>query len=133
MTAPRTAAEERTPTAPRRGGDRGLLVLGLVWLVFVILPPLGLAAARPRLLAWQSSPEMQAEWDRFRDEVRETAGTGPVIRKVPKSAEPPLKVWLRDYFALAVTAWLLFGSIVFFVTALLLRGAYAQGPVSRTP
>ena len=55
----------------------------------------------------------------------ESTGAGPVRRKVPKSAEPPLKVWLRDYFVLAIAAWILFGSVVFLVTGLLARGAWA--------
>ena len=79
---------------------------------------------RERLLAWQSSPAVQAEWDRFREAMRqESDGSGPVKRKVPKSAEPPLKVWLRDYFELAISAWVVFGSVVFLVTGVLARGA----------
>jgi hypothetical protein len=116
---------------PRRG-DRGLVLLLGAWLAFVSLPPVGLAMVRERLLSWQSSPAAQAEWDRFREAVREGKGTGPVLRKVPKSAEPPLKVWLRDYFPLAVAAWVLFGSIVFLVTGMLARGALRAQPATPT-
>lgn len=108
----------------RRGGRVGGVILLAAWMVFVALPPLGLTMVRERLLAWQSSPAVQAEWDRFREAMREeTDGSGPVKRKVPKSAEPPLKVWLRDYFELAIVTWVVFGSIVFLVTWGLARGA----------
>ena len=30
---------------------------------------------------------------------------GPVLRKVPKSVEPPIRVWLRDSLPLAIIAW----------------------------
>lgn len=108
----------------RRSRRTGGVILLAAWIVFVGLPPLGLAMVRGRLLAWQSSPAVQAEWDRFREAMREEAdGGGPVKRKVPKSAEPPLKVWLRDYFELAIVAWVVFGSVVFLVTGVLARGA----------
>jgi hypothetical protein len=119
----------------RRHGDRqrrGLLLLTGAWLVFISLPPLGLAMVRERLLAWQSSPTAQQEWDRFRSAMREeSTGEGPVKRKVPKSQEPPLKVWLRDYFTLAIAAWILFGSVVFLVTGMLALGAWADLRVTK--
>jgi uncharacterized membrane protein YedE/YeeE len=92
---------------------------------------------RERLLVWQSSPAAQQHWDRFRAAMKvESTGEGPVKRKVPKSAEPPLKVWLRDYFGLAIGAWVVFGSVVFLVTAVLARGAWAgisqSGPRARS-
>ena len=116
------AADQPAAPQPRR---RGLLLLVAAWLAFISLPPVGLSMLRERLLAWQSSPAAQQEWDRFRAAMREeSTGAGPVKRKVPKSAEPPLKVWLRDYFGLAVFAWILFGSVVFLVTGVLARGAW---------
>ena len=39
----------------------------------------------------------------------QTGREGPVQRKVPRSAEPPLRVWLRDYIGLAIAAWLILG------------------------
>jgi len=63
-------------------------------------------------------PAVQDDWDAFRRDMRGQSGrdaavTGPVKRKEPKSAEPPLLVWLRDYMALAIVAWVLFGSVLF--------------------
>jgi hypothetical protein len=128
-------AQKSKKPAFRRHGDRqrrGLLLLTGAWLVFISLPPLGLAMVRERLLAWQSSPTAQQEWDRFRSAMREeSTGEGPVKRKVPKSQEPPLKVWLRDYFTLAIAAWILFGSVVFLVTGMLALGAWADLRVTK--
>ena len=117
------AADQPAASSPRR---RGLLLLVVAWLAFISLPPIGLSMLRQQLLLWQSSPTAQQEWDRFRAAMREeSTGAGPVRRKVPKSAEPPLKVWLRDYFVLAIAAWILFGSVVFLVTGVLASGAWA--------
>lgn len=125
MESPPSQPAPASDAASLRGARRtGGVILLAAWIVFVALPPLGLTMVRERLLAWQSSPAVQAEWDRFREAMRqESDGTGPVKRRVPKSAEPPLKVWLRDYFELAISAWVVFGSVVFLVTGVLARGA----------
>jgi hypothetical protein len=41
---------------------------------------------------------------------------------VPKSVEPPLKVWLRDYVWLAIAAWVILGGVLGFVAVMLGRG-----------
>ena len=47
-------------------------------------------------------------------------------RKVPKSAEPPELVWLRDYLGLAIAAWVtLIGVLGGFLAALALGMARA--------
>ena len=50
----------------------------------------------------------------FRDDMKKQSDrSGPVQHKVPKSSEPPLRVWLRDYFWLAVAAWAVLASVLF--------------------
>jgi hypothetical protein len=67
--------------------------------------------------------ERQAEWDRWRQEAAEQSeGRGPVQRRVPKSAEPPTLVLLRDHYVMCVSAFLLFGSVLFGVCMFLVRG-----------
>jgi hypothetical protein len=67
--------------------------------------------------------ERQAEWDRWRGAAAEqAAGKGPVQRRVPKSAEPPTLVLLRDHYVMCVSAFLLFGSVLFGVCMFLVRG-----------
>jgi hypothetical protein len=74
-----------------------------------------------------AAPEVQADWDSFRDRMRRESGRdGPVQRKVPKSPEPPELVWLRDYWRLAIAAWVVFVGLGAAFIALLARGAAAS-------
>jgi len=103
-------------------------VVAAVWLAALILPPVLLLRARADWLQQLDRPEAQAEWDEFRRDMRQQSGRdGPVQRKVPKSAEPPARVWLRDYFRLAAVAWVLFVGVLGGVFSLfvvgVLRGA----------
>ena len=84
-------------------------------------------------LAELAAPHVQAEWDGFRAAMqRQSDRSGPVQRKVPKSAEPPELVWLRDYPALAVTAWVTFVGILGGFVALLTLGMLREG-AGRSP
>lgn len=86
-------------------------------------PPLVLLRWRESRLADLSRPEVQANWDAFREDMRaQSDRSGPVQRKIPRSAEPPELVWLRDYLVLAVTAWVLFVGVLGSVLVMLLRG-----------
>jgi hypothetical protein len=103
------------------------------WLGTLVIPPVMLAAARQSWLAALDRPEQQAGWDAFRGEMRRQSGReGPVQRKVPKSAEPPARVWLRDYFPLAVLAWILFVGVLGGFFCMLVAGAL-RSPPAGTP
>lgn len=107
----------------RVGSSRAVVIAVVAgWLAAVALPPAALSVWRAKRLAELSEPGVQAEWDKFRDAMRKESGRdGPVQRKVPKSAEPPELVWLRDYFSLAVMAWVvLMGVLGGFVAALVM-------------
>ena len=94
-----------------------------MWLAALVLPPMMLWRAREGWLQQWDRPETQSQWDQFRRDMREQSGRdGPVQRKVPKSAEPPARVWLRDYFRLAVVAWLLFVGVLGGFFTLLVAG-----------
>jgi hypothetical protein len=83
------------------------------WLGVVVVPPVLLARVRGTWLEDLERPQRQAEWDTFRGDMRRQSGRdGPVQRKVPRSVEPPARVWLRDYFPLAVAAWTLFSGVL---------------------
>jgi len=112
-----------------------------MWLTSLILPPVLLSRIRADWLAQLDRPEAQSNWDTFRRDMRQQSDrSGPVQRKVPKSAEPPARVWLRDYFRLAVVAWLLFvgvlGGFFCLLVAGVLRGATDRrsiGPTGANP
>lgn len=113
-------------TTPRRFARAGLAVFAAVWLMLVAVPPVAFLRWRESRLAEISVPAAQQEWDRFRDDMRDQAGDrGPVRRKVPRSAEPPELVWLRDYPLVAVAAWVIFVGLLAAVIGLLVRGAVA--------
>ena len=114
------------------------VVIAALWCGLLIGPPVAFLRWREGRLAELSAPQIQADWDGFRADMRRESGrTGPVQRKVPKSAEPPELVWLRDYPALAVTAWVAFVGILGGFVALLavgmLREAAARSTAQNQP
>jgi hypothetical protein len=101
------------------------------WLAVIITPPAVLLQVRSRWLEALDRPAAQADWDAFRRDMRSQSGrdapvTGPVQRKVPRSVEPPLKVWLRDHVGLAIAAWVLFGTVLFGFSAAVVVGLFAE-------
>lgn len=99
----------------RSNQTRSLVGIALVasWALAVVGPPLALARWREGRLAELTAPGVQADWDDFRAAMRRESGReGPVQRKVPKSPEPPELVWLRDYFSLAVVAWVMLAGVL---------------------
>lgn len=112
----------------RRVSPTALAAAAAVWLAILVGPPAYLLRCRSEWLAALDRPEAQAQWDEFRDAMRGQSGReGPVQRKVPKSAEPPLRVWLRDYAWLAIAAWVVLGGTLGLFTALFAFGAAAPG------
>lgn len=113
-------------------------VIAAVWLGLLVGPPVAFLRWREGRLAELTAPAIQADWDGFRAAMqRESGRTGPVQRKVPKSAEPPELVWLRDYPALAVTAWVTFvgilGGFIALLTLGMLREAAARSAAENQP
>jgi len=105
------------------------------WLAVVVGPPTALLAWRERRLAAVASPAAQADWDAFRADMRRQSGrdgpvSGPVQRKVPRSAEPPELVWLRDHATLAVIAWVTLVGVLGGFLALLVLGV-ARGSTTQ--
>lgn len=99
----------------RPSSTRSLMGIALVaaWALALVGPPLALSGWREGRLAALTAPGVQADWDEFRSAMRRESGRdGPVQRKVPKSPEPPELVWLRDYFGLAVVAWIILAGVL---------------------
>jgi hypothetical protein len=115
-----------TQTRNRRA--RAALVVGLLAAAAVMAgPPWAFIRWRESRLVALNTPEVQADWDAFRDRMRRESGReGPVQRKVPKSAEPPELVWLRDYWQLAIAAWVVFVGLAAAFIALLAGNAAAS-------
>jgi hypothetical protein len=109
-----------------------ITVLATLWMAATVGPPLGLWWARDGWLEALARPDAQVDWDEFRRGMaKQTGREGPVQRKVPRSVEPPSRVWLRDYFGLAVGAWVTFAGVLGALVALLFVGATRQASGSR--
>lgn len=119
------------PTSRRPSKPLLRLLLGACWLAVIAVPPAGLLQVRTRWLQQLERPEVQDDWNTFRRDMQAQSGrdapvAGPVQRKVPRSAEPPLRVWLRDYVGLAIAAWVLFGTVLFGFLATAIVGLLAE-------
>lgn len=112
-----------------RAATVGFVAMAATWLSLVIVPPVALMRVRSAWLERLERPEAQAQWDAFRSDMRRQSGRdGPVQRKVPRSAEPPLRVWLRDYVWLGVAAWILFGGVLGVALLFFVGGVARGGP-----
>jgi hypothetical protein len=99
-----------------------------IWAAALVGPPASMLRWREARLARLADPAAQAHWDAFRADMRlESTGVGPVQRKVPRSIEPPELVWLRDYAALAVAAWVCFVGVLGACLGLMLAGGLRPG------
>lgn len=109
-----------------RGALIGVFLVG--WCAAVAVPPAMFVRWREHRLAALADPATQAGWEAFREDMRrQSGGAGPVQRKVPRSPEPPERVWLRDYPALAVGAWITFAGVMGAVLGMLLFGSLVAG------
>lgn len=121
------------------GRRRRVAILFLVaWGAVMIAPPLYLLANRNAWLASLEAPAAQENWEDFRRAMRAESGAegpvGPVQRKVPKSVEPPLRVWLRDYLPLAIIAWgVLGGTLGGFLGMMVVGASASRGATKRPP
>jgi len=118
------------PSPPSRRLPR--LLLGAftgAWLALVAVPPVVFMGWRDARLDELSAAPAQADWDRFRADMQAESGErGPVRRKVPRSLEPPERIWLRDYPLVVVAAWVIFVGLLGAVIGLMLRGAMRPRP-----
>jgi hypothetical protein len=89
----------------------------------------GLVFARQKAIAVYGDQAAQSEWDAWRTDAKKLSeGTGPVIRRTPKSMRPPALVLMQDYFVVCLALSVLLSSVLFVTTLAFLRGAMAQAP-----
>ena len=82
-----------------------------------------LLSVRRRALDGMNTPLAQAEWQMWRQSVRDEAGSGgSVQRRVPESEEPPIVVLMQKYFGVCLAAAVVFSSALFGVMAFTLDG-----------
>jgi hypothetical protein len=98
------------------------------WLVayfaVIALVVVGVGYMRNVAMAVYGTPQAQTEWDTWREDVKELEKQPyPVKRRVPKSAEPPALVLMRDYFRICLTVAIVLSSVLFGTFMVLVRGA----------
>lgn len=101
----------------------GLLVLIAGYLLLLGAIVWSLIAARKWALAELSTSESIGQWEAWREDVRQQdEQSGPVRRRVPKSAEPPALVLMRDYFTVSLVGAVLFMTLLYWVIAWFVYG-----------
>ena len=81
--------------------------------------------AKNQAISTFTTPEAQQQWNDWRTAAKQHANQGPVQRRMPKSAEPPSLVLLRDHFTVVITATVVFTSALYAMFAYLLRGLFS--------
>lgn len=108
-------------TAARK---RYVLVAAIAYVALMVVLVWGLFALRQNVLRAQSSRDARGDWQAWRSDVeRQQQERQSVARRVPKSAEPPALVLMRDYFVTCLVGALVFVSLLFWVSAGLAIGA----------
>ncbi|HEX2477182.1 MAG TPA: hypothetical protein VHK01_20670 [Lacipirellulaceae bacterium] len=102
---------------------RWLIVSIAGYIVMIVTIVWSLRSARDWALAELATPESIRKWEAWREDVRQQdKQAGPVRRRVPKSAEPPALVLMRDYFAVSLVGAMLFMTLLYWVIAWFVRG-----------
>jgi hypothetical protein len=74
-----------------------------------------------------TNTKLEDSWMQWREAAAEQAsGAGPVQRKIPKSALPPLQVLLTEHFKTITTAALVFGTFLYGMLYFFTRGIFAR-------
>jgi hypothetical protein len=105
----------------------------LAFITVIALVSAGMSYGRWQAIRTYGTTEASANWTQWRIDVQieESAGSGPVRRRPPKSAEPPALMLMRDHFAVCLGLALLLSSVLFGTFMIFIRGAFSSD--SRLP
>ena len=118
-------------TSARRAG--GWWVWGACYLALVSAIVWSLFYARQRALVELATPGSVGDWQAWREDVKQQAEeAGPVERRIPRSAEPPALVLLRDFFGVSLGGAVLFSTVLYWIMAWLVTGALAPPTVNNS-
>ena len=103
------------------------VVLFTIYFAIVAAIVASLLVVRQKALDTMSTPQAQAEWDRWREAAaKETGEDTPVKRSAPSTTQPPLLVLMRDHFAAALFGLLAPASALYWFFAWIAVGVYKQ-------
>jgi hypothetical protein len=107
----------------RTGGVQFAWIAIFGYIAMLVAVVWSLASARESAFRHLATQESIDDWKSWREDVRQQQSEpGPVSRRVPKSAEPPGLVLMRDYYVVCLTGGLVFTSLLYWVLAWFLRG-----------
>jgi len=96
----------------------------LAYAAMIVAVAGGMVRMRSMALAVYGTPEAQAEWDAWRKRAQEMEQQPESVkRRVPKSAEPPALVLMRDYFGVCLALTVVLSTVLFGTFMMLVRGA----------
>jgi hypothetical protein len=103
--------------------SRFRVLAGGAYVLVMAAVVLGLFRARQWATNSLADSTAHARWNSFRDDVaRQADEAAPVRRRVPRSAEPPGLVLMRDYFGVCLVIALVLTSALFATTAFFVGG-----------
>jgi len=101
----------------------------LAYAAMIVAVAGGMVRMRSMALAVYGTPEAQAEWDAWRKRAQEMEQQPESVkRRVPKSAEPPALVLMRDYFGVCLALAVVLSTVLFGTFMMLVRGAVESRP-----
>jgi hypothetical protein len=106
------------------------------YVTILIAVVFAMVKSRDWALAQLSTSESIADWQTWRNDVeQQQTKPGPVVRRTPKSTEPPALVLMRDHFAVSTASALVFSSALYWVFAWLVFGVLngQHTPQTRDP
>lgn len=113
-------------TASERRLGRWIGLWGAFYVVLIGTIVWSLFHARQLAFVELATSNAAGDWQVWREEVKhQEEHLGPVQRRVPKSAEPPALVLMRDYFGVSMTGAILFSTLLYWIMAWFVTGALA--------
>ncbi len=111
---------------PSAASKRPLAIAFIVYALLVAAVMAGLFAARSFVLVGDNG-ESDAQWQEWRkDAAKQDGSVGPVARRTPKSATPPLVLLMRDHFPATAAGLLLPFTALYIFSAWTLIGVLRQ-------
>ncbi len=103
------------------------LVIGIGYALWLALIVGLLLRARTWATAEANKPAAQQAWDGWKDEVqRQNQEQGSVVRKIPRSDQPPAVILLNQRFGGVLTSCLIVGSFFYAFAAFVGWGVISQ-------
>ena len=104
--------------------SRFTIVAATIYLACMAAVAYGMMLARQSTIRNYGSQIAATDWQEWRSVAMEQSqGDGPVVRRPPKSEQPPALMLMTQHFATCLTLSLLLTSILYATLTMMVRGA----------